>query len=34
MGYDQWFRLFLPHRRQRGHGLERIPAKANASSAI
>ncbi|MFT4051076.1 MAG: siderophore-interacting protein [Microbacterium sp.] len=33
MGYDQWFRLFLPHRGQGGgsggEGLERIPAKAN-----
>jgi len=30
MGYDQWFRLFLPHRGDAaGEGLERIPAKAN-----
>ncbi len=30
MGYDQWFRLFLPHRGDSaGAGLERIPAKAN-----
>lgn len=30
MGYDQWFRLFLPHRGDtEGEGLERIPAKAN-----
>lgn len=31
MGYDQWFRLFLPHRGDSaGEGLERIPAKANS----
>lgn len=31
MGYDQWFRLFLPHRSDSaGTGLERIPAKANS----
>lgn len=30
MGYDQWFRLFLPHSGDGGdEGLERIPAKAN-----
>lgn len=34
MGYDQWFRLFLPRRNHDGgdagdDGLERIPAKAN-----
>ncbi|GAA3036191.1 siderophore-interacting protein [Microbacterium dextranolyticum] len=30
MGYDQWFRLFLPHSGAGGdEGLERIPAKAN-----
>lgn len=30
LGYDQWFRLFLPHRSDSaGAGLERIPAKAN-----
>lgn len=30
LGYDQWFRLFLPHSGEGGdEGLERIPAKAN-----
>lgn len=30
MGYDQWFRIFLPHSGSGGdEGLERIPAKAN-----
>lgn len=30
MGYDQWFRIFLPHSGEGGdEGLERIPAKAN-----
>lgn len=30
MGYDQWFRIFLPHSGGDGdEGLERIPAKAN-----
>ncbi|PZU31097.1 MAG: NADPH-dependent ferric siderophore reductase, partial [Microbacterium sp.] len=30
LGYDQWFRLFLPHSGDGGdEGLERIPAKAN-----
>lgn len=30
MGYDQWFRIFLPHTGASGdEGLERIPAKAN-----
>ncbi len=30
LGYDQWFRLFLPHRGDAAEaGLERIPAKAN-----
>lgn len=30
MGYDQWFRLFLPHSGDGGdEGLERIPAKAH-----
>ena len=30
MGYDQWFRIFLPHSGEGGDkGLERIPAKAN-----
>ncbi|WP_292685846.1 MULTISPECIES: siderophore-interacting protein [unclassified Microbacterium] len=30
MGYDQWFRIFLPHTGAGGdEGLERIPAKAN-----
>lgn len=31
LGYDQWFRLFLPHSGDNGdEGLERIPAKANS----
>lgn len=29
LGYDQWFRLFLPHSGGGDAGLERIPAKAN-----
>lgn len=30
LGYDQWFRLFLPHRGDAAEeGLERIPVKAN-----
>lgn len=30
MGYDQWFRLFLPHRGEGAdEGLDRLPAKAN-----